>query len=178
MIQPLLPLRGRVKLEVEGLFALKNEPGPGMCIVAGCRHPFRATHPSLRLCHRHYQQRWRSKNPKQAAWRALKDHAKERRIPFTLSLARFIEVTDAAGFWTQDPAGHGDRLSIDRDDASLGYTDSNVQVLTVSENVAKGNKERFLPENVRAILARRRGIPATAWQLDEGTHWLDDGDPF
>ncbi len=172
-------LTGRDKLLAEGMFDLKASPGPGLCIVAGCRHRFKKCHPGLRLCSRHYQERWRRKNPKQACYRALKDHAVARRIPFTLTLDFFIRITTAAGYWEQDAASHGDRLSVDRIDPTLGYSDSNVQVLTVSENAVKGNRERFLPEHVQAILARRRGVPQEAWQMDEGTHWLDDdGDPF
>jgi hypothetical protein len=181
MIQSLLPLRGRVKLEVEGMFRLKNEAGPGLCLVFGCRkkHVSEKHGGKLHLCPRHRQERWRKLNPKQAAFATLRDHARGRKIPFTLTLERFIQITDAAGFWDQDPASHGDRLSIDREIASLGYTDSNVQVLTVSENVVKGNKERFLSPEVQAILARRRGETAEAWQMDEGKHWLDDdSEPF
>ena len=181
MILSLLPLRGRTKLEVEGMFRLKSEAGPGMCLVAGCkkRHKDPRKVGTLLLCSRHWQARWRAKNPKQAAWRALKDHAVARRIPFSLTLQTFIRITEAAGYWNQDPATHGDRLSIDRIDVTLGYSDENVQVLTVSENVVKGNRERFLSPEVREILARRRGVPAEAWQMDEGKHWLDDDpEPF
>lgn len=175
-------LTGRDKLISEGLFDLKDNPGTGLCCVRGCRHKFRLSHPSLRLCHRHYQERWRSRNPKQAAFRALKDHAVARRIPFTLTLQTFLRITEAAGYWSQDPASHGDRLSIDRIDVTLGYADDNVQVLTVSENVIKGNRERFLSPEVQAIIARRRGVPDTTWSMAGPTEssWLDEesGDPF
>ena len=181
MIQSLLPLRGRTKLEVEGMFRLKDNPGPGLCTVFGCRkkHVPEKWGGKLHLCPRHRQERWRRRNPRQAAFATLRDHARGRRIPFTLTFAHFLAITEAAGFWDKDPASHGDRLSVDRIDPSLGYSNDNVQVLTVSENVIKGNRERFLPENVQAILARRRGETAGAWQMDEGKHWLDDaGDPF
>lgn len=184
MILSLLPLRGRTKLEVEGMFRLKNEAGPGMCLVAGCkkRHKDPRKVGTLLLCSRHWQARWRAKNPKQAAWRALKDHSRARGIPFTLTFACFERITEAAGYWTQDPATHGDRLSVDRIDIDGPYSDDNVRIITVSENVAAGNRDRtrFLSPEVQAILARRRGVPAEAWQMDEGKHWLDDdsSDPF
>ncbi len=184
MVNFLLPVRltGRDKLLVEGMFALKENPGPGLCMVAGCRkrHKDPRKVGTLLLCSRHWQARWRARNPKQASWRALKDHAKARRIEFTLDFAFFVSLTDAAGYWDQDPASHGDRLSIDRISITGPYSNDNVRVITVSENTAAGNRERFLPEHVQAILARRRGVPQEAWQMDEGKHWLDDDsdDPF
>lgn len=181
MIQSLLPLRGRVKLEVEGMFTLKNETGPGRCVVRGCRKPHipEARGGKLHLCCRHYQERWRRLNPKQAAFATLRDHARGRRIGFTLTFSHFIEITGAAGFWDHDANSFGDRLSIDRVLASRGYEDGNIQVMTVSENSAKSHRESYLSEEVRGILARRRGEPAEAWQMDEGKHWLDDGpEPF
>lgn len=167
-------LRGREKLEAEGMFPLKSEPGPGMCCVKGCRkkHVPEYRGGKLHLCARHYQARWRKLNPKQAAYRALKDHAAARKIGFSLSFDAFLEMTDAAGYWTRSSENWGDVLSIDRIDPVQGYTENNVRVITLSENVAKGNRERFLPEHVQSILARKRA--ATPWQMDEGKHWLDD----
>jgi hypothetical protein len=183
MIQSLLPLRGRAKLEVEGMFRLKNEPGPGRCVVFGCRkwHIPETRGGKLHLCAGHYQERWRRLNPKPAAFATLRDHARSRRIPFSLTFAHFIEITEAAGFWDQDVQPFADRLSIDRILATGGYEDGNIQILTVSENVVKGNRERFLSTEVQAILAHRRSTPQEAWHMDEGKHWLDDpedGDPF
>lgn len=183
MIVSLLPLRGRAKLEVEGLFRLKNEPGPGMCVVTGCRkkHVPEKHGGKLHLCPKHRQERWRRLNPKQAAFATLRDHARGRKIPFTLTLQTFLRVTEAAGYWDQSPECHGDRLSVDRIDIDGPYSDDNVRIITVSENVAAGNRDRtrFLSPEVREILARRRGVPETAWQMAEGKHWLDDeSEPF
>jgi hypothetical protein len=183
MIQSLLPLRGRVKLEVEGLFSLKAEAGSGRCVVRGCRkwHIPETRGGKLHLCAGHYQARWRKLNPKQAAFASLRDHARGRKILFALTFAHFVEVTDAAGVWDQDAGPFADRLSIDRILAAGGYEDGNIQVLTVSENSAKSHRESFLSREVREILATRRGEPAVAWHLDEGKHWLgdpEDGEPF
>jgi hypothetical protein len=179
----LLPLRGRTKLEVEGMFRLKNDPGPGLCVVFGCRkrHVPEARGGKLHLCARHYQYRWRKLNPKQAAFASLRDHAAARKIPFTLTFAHFIEVTTAAGYWEQGENEFKDCLSIDRIRAGLGYEVGNIQVLTVSQNAAKSHREAFLSPEVQAILAKRRGETATPWHMDEGRHWLDDpedADPF
>ncbi len=177
-------LTGRDKLLAEGVISLKRNPGTGLCCATGCRN--KATNPKKKvgdcwMCSRHWQMRWRKLNPKQASYRLLKDHAVARGIPFTLTLQTFLRITEAAGYWTQDPATHGDRLSVDRIDIDGPYSDDNVRIITISENVAAGNRDRtrFLSPEVQAILARRRGVPQEAWQMDEGTHWLDDdGDPF
>jgi len=185
MVNFLLPVRltGRDKLLAEGMFDLKASPGPGLCMVAGCRkrHKDPRKVGTLLLCSRHWQARWRAKNPKKAAWRALKDHAKARRIGFTLDFAFFVSLTDAAGYWTQDAESHGDRLSIDRISITGPYSNDNVRVITVSENAALGNRMRFLSETVRGYVERRKGTFA-AWHMEQEKSWLDiddsTDDPF
>lgn len=182
MVSLLIRLTGRDKLVAEGLFQLKKTPGPGLCCVTGCRNKIKRCHASLQLCHRHYQQRWRKLNPKRAAYATLRDHAKARRIGFTLTFDRFQEITDAAGYWDQDAEGRGDRLSIDREDQTGPYSDTNVRVVTISENAAEFNRVRHLPATVQAILARRRGeVPRAAWQVDGPSEdsWLGETEePF
>ena len=175
------PLTARERVERDG-FSLKQNPGPGLCHVRGCRSRHaddRKKVGEVRFCHACWQERWRRMNPKEAAYATLRAHALKRRIGFTLTFARFVEVTDVEGFWYYDAATHGDRLSIDRIRAWEGYANDNVQVLTVSENTVKGNKERWLPEHVRAVLARKRQTEAWAMSGPAEDGWLeDDRDPF
>lgn len=163
---------GRMKLELEAMFVLKANPGPGMCVVRGCRekHVPERKAGKLYLCGGHFQARWRAMNPKQAAYDTLRTHARQRRIGFALTFTRFVEITDAAGFWNRRP--EDPTLSIDRIRAAEDYSDDNVQVLTLTDNVVKGNKERWLPEHVQAILARKR---EQAWQVSGAREdsWLD-----
>lgn len=88
----------------------------------------------------------------------LRDHAKARKIKFTISHEYFRGLTDAYNFYEQDKEAkkYGEYLSIDRVNASKGYEPGNLQIMSVSSNVAKGNKERFLPEHVQQMLQRRR----------------------
>jgi hypothetical protein len=57
-------------------------------------------------------------------------------------------------------------LHIDRIDATKGYTFDNLQVLTCTENVVKGNAER----RQQFVNAKIRGQAAPVEE--------DDGDPF
>lgn len=138
----------------EGIFELKKKPGHGLCPVKGCRndlHPRKAG-----LCHRHFQHRWRLRDPKRSAYTLLRDHAKGRGLEFTLSYEYFLGLTDAVAYWDHAAESRGECLSLDRIDATRGYVPGNLRVITISENAAKGARERFLPEVVQSILARKR----------------------
>ena len=184
MILSLLPLRGRTKLEVEGHFRLKNEAGPGMCLVAGCkkRHKDPRKVGTLLLCSRHWQARWRAKNPKQAAFANLRDHSKARGVPFTISFDYFCGLCDAYRYFDQSVETRGEALTLDRVDATRGYEPGNLQIISLSANVVKGNKERWLPENVRAILERKRAAEKEKeWVIHGRADEWDpesDSDPF
>lgn len=138
----------------EGLFELKQKPGPGLCCVKGCRND--AAPKKMSLCHRHSQHRWRLKSPKQSAYAALRDHARERRIAFTISFDYFQGLTDAYARYFHEPENRGEVLTIDRVRADRGYEPGNLTVMPHSSNVAKGNRERHLPAYVQSILARKR----------------------
>ncbi len=141
------------------LFTLKASPGPGLCPVKGCRH---RKGRKKGLCDKHHQQLWRARNPKDAAYATLKMHAKQRGIEFRLSVEYFAGLTDAYRFFDRETTSHGETLSIDRIDPAKGYVPGNLRVVTVSENVIKGNRERYLPEHVQAILERKR---SAAWAM-------------
>lgn len=174
----------RQRVEAEGLFTLKLNPGAGLCWVSGCRKKHadeRKKVGDVRFCHRHWQARWRARDFKMAAYRNLKDHAKARKIGFTLTFAKFVSITDAADFWDHQPETDADRLTVDRQDITGPYSDDNVRIIAKGLNSSLGNRERFLSPVVQAILARRRGEPAASWQMTgvREDAWLDDGgDPF
>lgn len=178
VVSLLTPLTARDRIESEG-FVLKRAPGAGLCWIQHCRNRHAGPKKKLgevRFCHRCWQKRWRKRDFKRAAFANLRDHAKGRGIEFTLSFERFVQITDESGYWDQDAESHGDRLSVDRIDITGPYADSNVRIITVSENVAAGNRERWLPENVRAILARKREMQQAATWAMTGVRedsWLD-----
>lgn len=139
----------------EGIFTFKKNPGPGLCPVRGCR---RGIGKKKTFCDAHHQYRWRVKSPKKSAYATLRDHAVGRGIVFTISAEYFAGLTDAHRFWDHEAVSHGDVLTIDRIDATKGYEPGNLTVLTMSLNVIKGNKERWLPEHIQHILDRKRAI--------------------
>lgn len=146
-----------------------------MCVVKNCRHRFRESHPSLQLCHKHYQARWRFLNPKQAGYRALRDHAVARGLEFSIPFEYYLAVMDMAASFDPGAEKRGDRVTVDRKDPTIGYRMGNLQLLTLSENVAKGNRERHLPDAVKSILARKRARfsgKQDDWDPDSGE------DPF
>lgn len=138
----------------EGIFELKKKPGHGLCPVKGCRndlHPRKAG-----LCHRHAQHRWRLRDPKRSAYTALRDRARRRGLEFTITLDYFQGMLDCVSYWDHAAESRGECLSLDRIDATKGYVPGNLRIITISENVIKGNRERHLPEMVQSILARKR----------------------
>lgn len=138
----------------ENLFDLKQKAGPGLCGVKGCRRDEERR--KMGLCHCHHQQRWRMKSPKKSAYATLRDHAKARGIGFTISPDYFEGLCDAHARFVHVAETRGEQLTIDRVHAHLPYQKGNLQVMTHSENSAKGNRERFLPAYVQAILDRKR----------------------
>lgn len=83
---------------------------------------------------------WRENNPEQYAYMTLRDNAKRRGIPFTISFAyfkRFCRKTkyiQRKGIWKYS-------YSIDRIKNHRGYVPGNLQLLTVSENSSKYTKK-------------------------------------
>ena len=138
----------------EGFFILKGKPGPGMCMVKGCRND--GGKRKFSLCHKHYQHRWRMLNPKQSAFAALRDHARGRGIEFRLSYDYFCGMCDAFAMFDHNAETFGEFPSLDRVDSTKGYTEGNLRIITVSENSAKGQREKHLPAAVQEILARKR----------------------
>jgi len=150
-------LTGRALLESEGLFKLKAKPGPGMCPVKGCTKKSRTgRHACAGLCCKHYQARWRALSPKKSAFATLRDHARERKIPFTICDRYFAGLTDAFCYYSHSASTPGEKLSVDRVRPHLGYIPGNCTIVTVSFNSWKSCRERYLPEHVQAVLERKR----------------------
>lgn len=135
-------------------YEVKTKPRKGTCPVVRCRRPSSERH--CGLCVAHYMLRWRKENPERAAYNTLRDHAKDRKLEFTLSFDYFCGLAHALRY-TENSGTFRGMLTIDRVDPTKGYVPGNLRVISVEENTAKGNRERYLPEHVQAILARSRG---------------------
>lgn len=111
---------------------VKNGP-PELCHEPRCKNRRRK---DRRRCHKHDARRKRKANPMWSAWRALKDHAKARGIPFTLKLTTFIRFAKQSDYLNR--TGNGARcLTVDRKNNLKGYTARNIQPLTRAENAMK-----------------------------------------
>jgi len=145
----------KVKSRLPEIFQFKKTPGPGFCRVKGCRDTGHKN--KFMLCHAHYQHAWRLCNEKASAYATLRDHARGRGIAFTISKDYFEGLCDAYGFFEHRKGEtHGETLSLDRVDCSLPYQKGNIRVVSVSANVAKGNRERRLPRSVQDHLREIR----------------------
>lgn len=134
-------------------YDLVKERTPGVCAVRFCTR--RSRPQGDVLCHMHFMRRWRALNPDKAAYATLRAHAKYRRIPFSLKLEEFQKLAEETGY-LDEKGTFKHNLHFDRIDPARGYCADNLQVVSCSENAAKGNRERWLPENVREMLRRNR----------------------
>lgn len=142
-------------------FKMKTHPVPGICPVARCR---RRRGTKKTLCHTHHSQVWRAKSPARAAWINLQSHARERGIEFDLTFAQFLHFVTLTGYIEEKGVTSG-CLHVDRIDAAKGYTADNIQVLTCSENVAKENRQRYVPYFQNRCRQTRPPVPQ--YQPDE-----------
>lgn len=81
---------------------------------------------------------WRATNPVKCKLGILRDRAARKRVPFDLDLEWLTTFLTDNHY---DPTLH----HIDRIRTWEGYTKANLQVLPMSENIAKGNRERWVP---------------------------------
>lgn len=71
-----------------------------------------------------------------SAWRQLKDHAKDRGIPFSISLFQFRKFALQSDYLNRT-GSNGHCLTVDRKNNLKGYTKTNIQPLTRAENSMK-----------------------------------------
>jgi hypothetical protein len=110
-----------------------------------------------RVCHKHHMMAWRLNNPLKAAYATLRDHAKRRKLKFTLTLKQFESIVIPSGYLDHKGNTRYD-LHIDRIDPLRGYEYDNIQVLTCSENSAKGatkDKSKYVAERLARIAAMK-----------------------
>ena len=105
-----------------------------LCLVRYCRN-HRA--PGRRICYKHHVKAWRDANPDKSAYRVLKDHAKRRRIKFTLTFKEFLDIAERTGYIDRK-GNFADDLHLDRIDPLRGYEADNLRVISCSENARKG----------------------------------------
>lgn len=105
---------------------------PHLCPTPYCRRPRRK---KGTLCSRCSMREWRALHPMQARLSNLRGRAKRKKLEFDLDLEWLVLFCDSTGY---DPTEH----HIDRISVLKGYVKGNLQVLPITENIAKGNRER------------------------------------
>lgn len=105
---------------------------PELCITKFCRHK---RGKKDRRCSKCKMRRWREANPDKALFAWIRDRAKRDQREFDLTLEWFRAFLLEQNY---------DRLEhhIDRISVARGYVMGNLQVLPISDNIAKGNRER------------------------------------
>lgn len=99
-----------------------------------------------RFCWKCLSRRFKAKHPYTYALNALRNSARRRSLPFTLTLAQFKEFCARTGYMEHrgtDP----DSLTIDRIDWNVGYQADNIRVITHAENSRQGAANQ--PRNTR-----------------------------
>jgi len=105
----------------------------GLCITPYCRKPQRKKGGGY--CSKCSMRVWRACNPMRAKFAILKDRARRKKVPFDLTLEWLEAFIIRTGY-------NSELHHIDRKVTWGGYTKDNLQVLSISENIAKGNRER------------------------------------
>jgi len=124
---------------------------PELCHVSYCRNVHL---PQRRLCSKHKMARWRYANPLRASFSTLRDHARARKLAFSLTFEQFRDLVTPTAYLA-DKGNTKDALQLDRVDASRGYHADNMEVITTSENTSKGNTERQGAAYKAALLKRK-----------------------
>ena len=140
-------------MEGDKYFQFKVRKTPGKCPVRYCHKHSRSgsgDKPEHRLCSRHRQELNRRMDISLYRYHDLKNSARKRGIPFNLTLDEYRGIVSQQLYITH--AGvEKHQLHIDRIDATKGYEVGNIQILTCSENVAKGNRERYAQEKIHGV---------------------------
>ena len=75
----------------------------------------------------------------------LKQRAKQRRVPWTITRSQFDEFCDRTNYI--ELRGHGPgRYTVDRIDSNRGYHADNIQILEFMENCSEGADNRSKAE--------------------------------
>ncbi len=133
------------------LWGLKSLPEPGICIVCNCakQRAGRQGAGSRPLCHAHMQQVKTVTCPEVVLFHNLKKSARRRKIEFKLTIDQWRAFCAVTGYARDRVGRRGQRLSVDRVDPKRGYSYDNIQALTVSDNIAKMNREVTRKKTIR-----------------------------
>lgn len=116
------------------------------CHTKYCRKPQQHGY----FCYACKKREWRATHPLQDAFYNLRHSARRRDIPFLLSLVDFQTLSCRYDYLNRR-GKQAHSFTVDRIDSSKGYALENLRVISNSDNVAKGNRERALDHVWRKI---------------------------
>jgi hypothetical protein len=121
----------------------------GKCVTAHCRNflPVSAIQNCNKHCSKCMMRVWRVNSSLKAVLAKLRERAVKRQVPCTLTPEELLLVIGDTHYLDLKGRVRG-LLHLDRIVLSLGYVAGNVRVITVSDNVAKGNVERHAEPEV------------------------------
>jgi hypothetical protein len=125
---------------------MKGKKKQKRCKTPGCRNK-RALHRSV--CHKCASRKYRENNPMRASYQHLKDNAKRRGIYFDLTFEEFVQFCYETDYIAK--VGKAKLCySVDRvkEGPLPGYTASNIQVLTLSDNTKKELERRRIKKTL------------------------------
>lgn len=151
MVTCLIGQRWEIECSLSAVAAYKK--APTKCSTPYCRN---ARPKDRKVCPKCRLRAWRAKCPERAAYNNVRGSAVKRGIGFSLTFAEFLGIIQGTGYIEKCGNCKGD-LHLDRIDAAKGYEIGNLQVITCSDNIAKGNVERHYGD-VKECYASRRVV--------------------
>lgn len=141
-----------------------------LCAVKYCR---KRRLSDRSLCSKHKMERWRAANPMRAGYSTLGDHARRRRLAFTITFEDYEELCRLTSY-LDSKGTERHCLQLDRIDPLRGYEPGNLRVITCAENTSKGNSERW-GADYRKELLRRKGYAVVEEEegLPDEYEWFD-----
>lgn len=114
--------------------------------------------PGRRICYKCKQRKFRERDEERAAYHNNKANSKRRGIHNDLTLEQFRTFVGANGYM-QTKGIDADSMTIDRKIPELGYTDGNLQLLTLADNARKGVLERARAFLKRPVIGKTPDCP-------------------
>lgn len=117
----------------------KRKYAKGICVTPFCIKKHR---PDRHCCYSCIKAQYRQKYPIKYAYQVLKNNARRRGKQFSLTLQEFESFVILNDYMNK----RGTKcksLQIDRIDESKGYTKSNIQAITLRENLYKYRKSKM-----------------------------------
>lgn len=125
------------KSKLEKAKKLINQGKKATCCAYGCSNE--AVYKKGYLCHKHYYRKMRKLQPIKVRYMGMKSKAKERGIPFTITMEEFERFCHKTGYIVNK--GYRGRVAtIDRRCNAQGYHIWNIQIMGNKSNIRKGNK--------------------------------------